>query len=49
MSHHDHDHEEEDPGWTPKGAAETFNDFKIWDHGVWPVDINHGNQEPEDG
>lgn len=48
MSHHDHDYDEEEPGWTAKGASETFNGFKVWDHGVYPTDINHGNQEPED-
>jgi len=48
MSHESHEYDEEEAGWTPKGAAETFNGFEVWDHGVYPTDINHGNQEPED-
>jgi hypothetical protein len=47
MSHHDHDHDPEDDAWSADGATEMFNGYKVWDHGVWPNDMNHVNQEPE--
>lgn len=47
MSHHDHDFDLEEDGWTPKGASETFGGYKVWDHGVYPTDINHGEQDPD--
>lgn len=47
MTHHEHDHGDDDPEWTPKGAAETYDGFDVWDHGVFPTDINHGEQDPD--
>lgn len=32
----------EDSGWRPRGASETYDGFDVWDHGVWPNEINHG-------
>jgi hypothetical protein len=31
-----------DGEWRPKGATETFNDFEVWDHGVWPNELPTG-------
>jgi len=33
----------EETEWKPKGATETFNDFEVWDHGVWPNDVNQND------
>ena len=33
MTHHD-------SGWRPKGAVETYNGFEVWDHGVFPHELN---------
>ncbi|MFA1610025.1 hypothetical protein [Halobellus rubicundus] len=35
MAHHETDYE-------PEGAVEEYNGFKVWDHGVWPVDMSPG-------
>ena len=35
MAHHETEYE-------PKGAVEEYNGFKVWDHGVWPVDVSPG-------
>lgn len=35
MTHHD-------SGWRPKGATEKYNGFEVWDHGVWPNELNTG-------
>ena len=35
MAHHESDYE-------PAGAVEEYNGFKVWDHGVWPVDVSPG-------
>lgn len=32
----------EDEGRRPEGATETYKGFEVWDHGVWPVDVNYG-------
>ncbi|MBX0322214.1 hypothetical protein EGH21_04110 [Halomicroarcula sp. F13] len=32
----------EDNEWRPKGATDTFKGYEVWDHGVWPIDTNHG-------
>lgn len=32
----------QDSGWRPKGASETYRGFEVWDHGVFPNEINHG-------
>jgi hypothetical protein len=32
----------EDSGWRPEGATETYDGFEVWDHGVWPIELNHG-------
>ena len=29
-----------DSGWRPKGAAQKYNGFEVWDHGVWPNEVN---------
>lgn len=31
-----------DSGWRPKGATETYNGYEVWDHGIWPNEINDG-------
>jgi len=43
MSHEDHE-----DVWRPRGADETFNGFDVWDHGVWPTDLNHGQTDPDE-
>lgn len=35
MTHHD-------SGWRPKGATEKYNGYEVWDHGVWPNEVNLG-------
>lgn len=32
MSHHD-------SGWRPD-TVQTYDDFEVWDHGVWASDVN---------
>lgn len=29
-----------DSGWRPKGATEKYNGFEVWDHGIWPNEVN---------
>jgi len=36
-----------DSGWRPKGATETFNGFEVWDHGVYPNEINDAEVDGE--
>ncbi|MFB6302828.1 MAG: hypothetical protein ABEH78_08215 [Haloferacaceae archaeon] len=31
-----------DGGWRPRGATETYNGFEVWDHGIGPHELNHG-------
>ncbi|MFB6206773.1 MAG: hypothetical protein ABEJ05_09650 [Haloglomus sp.] len=33
-------HEETD--WRPKGAVEHHNGFEVYDHGIWPHEVNRG-------
>ena len=36
-----------DSGWRPKGATEKYNGFEVWDHGIWPNEINDGEVDGE--
>lgn len=36
-----------DSGWRPKGANEKYNGFEVWDHGVWPNEVNVGEVDGE--
>lgn len=38
----------EDSGWRPEGATETYDGFEVWDHGVWPNELNTGDVEHDD-
>ncbi|WP_310897800.1 hypothetical protein [Haloarcula terrestris] len=38
----------EDSHWNPKGATEMFNGFEVWDHGVWPGDVNQNDTTADD-
>ncbi|MFB6223726.1 MAG: hypothetical protein ABEH86_08670 [Haloarcula sp.] len=38
----------EETQWRPKGATETFNGFEVWDHGVYPIDINQNDTVSDD-
>lgn len=40
MTHHD-------SGWRPKGATEKYNGYEVWDHGVWPNELNVGEVDGE--
>jgi hypothetical protein len=40
MAHHD-------SGWRPKGAVETHNGFEVYDHGILPHEVNHGEVDGE--
>ena len=31
-----------DSGWRPKGATEKYNGFEVYDHGIWPNEVNEG-------
>lgn len=32
----------EETGWRPKGAVEKYNGFEVYDHGIWPHEVNQG-------
>lgn len=32
----------QDSGWRPRGAQEFHNGFEVWDHGIGPHELNHG-------
>lgn len=33
-----------DSGWQPEGV-ETYDGFAVYDHGVWPNELNHGETD----
>ncbi|USZ66905.1 hypothetical protein NGM10_09190 [Halorussus salilacus] len=36
----------QDSGWRPKGV-ETYDGFDVYDHGVWPNELNKGEVDGE--
>ncbi|SEP13806.1 hypothetical protein SAMN04487948_11628 [Halogranum amylolyticum] len=36
-----------DSGWRPKGATEKYNGFEVWDHGIWPNELNDAEVDGE--
>lgn len=32
----------QDQGWRPQGVANYVNGYEVFDHGVFPSEVNHG-------